>query len=224
MMIALRRRSIQSFSCAVLALAMAGAAHTTIPASDPAREQAWDFRVLLNDQPIGYHRFTLSPRGEGRELHSRAQFDVKFLFINAYHYDHEAHETWQGDCLEGLESSSEDNGKSYRVSISRRQETLQVDAPPRHYAVSGCAMTFAYWNPVMLQQSHLINPETGENVSVSIQPVGEEDIQVRGSGVRARHWHLHAEKMEIDLWYSMEGQWLALESPSGGRRLRYILN
>jgi len=86
-------------------------------------------------------------------------------------------------------------------------------------------MTFAYWNPLMLQQSHLINPETGEDVAVSIAPVGEEDIQLRGASVHARHYHLHSAKLEIDLWYSLDGDWLALESTSGkGRRLRYVLN
>jgi hypothetical protein len=210
----------------LFALAAALLATPVAPAAEPAvgaGAQSWNFRVFLNDDPIGYHNFTLTPRGDTRELQSVAHFQVKILFISAYHYDHQASELWHGDCLRRLDSSSDDNGKHFTVHAAGDGDSLDVAAPSGQYVVKGCAMTFAYWNPVMLQQSHLINPETGENLAVTIQPVGDEEISVRGVAVRARHYHMHASKLEIDLWYSPAGDWLALESPSEkGRRLRYV--
>jgi hypothetical protein len=59
---------------------------------------------------------------------------------------------------------------------------------------------------------------------LEIRPSGEEDIQVRNESVRAKRYHLHSAKMDIDLWYSAQGDWLALETPEKGRRLRYVRN
>lgn len=210
--------------CAAAAVLCVPAGRTAEPATGAAAS-SWNFRVFLNEDPIGFHNFTLTSQGDTRELKSVAHYQVKILFINAYHYDHQATETWHGDCLTQLDSSSDDDGKQYTVHALSDGHQISVDAPAAHYELNGCAMTFAYWNPVMLQQSHLINPETGEDVPVAIRPVGDEDIAVRGATVHARRYHLHSAKLEIDLWYSPEGAWLALESPSEkGRRLRYVLN
>ena len=200
----------------------APAASSATVAGDGTRD--WNFRVYLDQDPIGYHRFSVTTHGDAHDLKSVAHYVVKVLFINAYHYDHQATESWGGSCLHRLESSSDDDGTAYTVHGQGDEHGFEVDTSKGHYSVSGCAMTFAYWNPVMLQQTHLINPETGEDVAVTISHIGEEPLQVRNAPVRAQHYHLHSDKLEIDLWYSDQGDWLALESAlEKGRRLRYVL-
>jgi hypothetical protein len=210
--------------CWVLLAACACAAQAR--ADDSMRN--WNFRVYLNQDPIGYHNFSVQTHGEAHDLKSVAHYLVKVLFISAYHYDHQATETWGGNCLHSLESSSDDDGTAYTVHGHGDEHGFDVDTTKGttkgHYSVSGCAMSFAYWNPVMLQQTHLINPETGEDVAVAINHVGEESVQVRHAPVHAQRYHLHSEKLEIDLWYSDQGEWLALESAlEKGRRLRYVI-
>lgn len=128
---------------------------------------------------------------------------------------------WQ---VAGLGPMSDDDGKTLSVHVHSVGHELDVEATDAHYSLPGCAMTFAYWNPVMLLQNHLINPETGEDVPVDIRLNGEEDIQVHNESVHAKRYYLHSAKMDIDLWYSAQGDWLALETPEKGRRLRYVLN
>jgi hypothetical protein len=218
----MQRPDRRRWTCCALLVCATVAAASQAPAAEP--ESSYNFRVYLNQDPIGYHKFTLTSQGEARQLLSKAHYVVKLLFVTAYHYDHEATEIWGGDCLTRLDSSSDDDGKAYTVHAHGDDRGLEVDAPQGPYKIDGCAMTFAYWNPQILKQSHLINPETGEDVAVTITQIGEETIQVRNVPVLAQHYHLYAAKLEIDLWYSDQGQWLALESPSGkGRLLRYVL-
>jgi hypothetical protein len=192
-------------------------------AAEPA--SSWNFRVFLDQDPIGYHNFSLTPQDDTRRLQSDAHFAVKFLSFNAYHYDHHASEIWHSDCLQQLDSNSDDDGKILAVHARSDGQQFNVEAPEKRYSVTGCAMTFAYWNPVMLQQTQLINPETGQQVPVSITQLGEADILVRNTTVHAQHYHLHGPQMEIDLWYSAQGDWLALESQAKkGHRIRYVLN
>ena len=49
-----------------------------------------------------------------------------------------------------------------------------------------------------------------------------KQISVRGDQVKAQAWRIQARKMQIDLWYSDDGEWLALQAPTeSGRVLRY---
>jgi hypothetical protein len=202
----------------MLLAACAGAAR----AGDGTR--SWNFRVYLNQDPIGYHNFQLTTHGDAHDLKSVAHYLVKVLFINAYHYDHQASESWSGNCLQRLESSSDDDGTAYTVHGQGDEHGFDVNTTKGQYSLPGCAMSFAYWNPVMLQQTHLINPETGEDVAVVINHIGEESVEVHKAPVHAQRYHLHSAKLEIDLWYSDQGEWLALESAlEKGRRLRYVL-
>ena len=54
--------------------------------------------------------------------------------------------------------------------------------------------------------------------------MGEEKITVRGAPVQAKRYRITGPKNPIDLWYSADNNWLALQSTlEGGRRLRYLL-
>jgi hypothetical protein len=211
---------LAGFACA--AQAAADATSSAAALGDGTR--SWNFRVYLNQDPIGFHHFSVATHGDTHDLKSVAHYLVKVLFINAYHYDHQATENWGGNCLHRLDSSSDDDGTAYTVHGHGDEHGFDVDTTKNHYSLTGCAMTFAYWNPVMLQQTHLVNPETGEDVAVTISHTGEESVQVHNAPVHAQRYHLHSAKLEIDLWYSDQGDWLALESAlEKGRRLRYVL-
>ena len=184
-------------------------AHAASAAAQEAR--VWDFRVYLDNTAIGTHRFTLRQQGEERELASEARFDVKLLFFTAYRYAHQASERWRGDCLTALNSRTDDNGTPFAVTRERA-------------ALQGCVMSFAYWNPQILRQSRLLNAQTGEHEAVAISALGDDRIAVRGAQVPARRYRISGPKNPIELWYSADGDWLALASTlEGGRRLQYRL-
>lgn len=198
-------------------LAMLGAT-----ASAPAQERAWSFRVDLDGSPIGHHRFTLREDAGGRELVTQARFTVKVLGITAYRYAHDATERWRGDCLEQLTAHTDDDGKRAEVTARKSGARVAVSGSGGRRELDACVMTFAYWNPAILTQKRLLNTQTGEYEAVSVREIGRESITVRGSPVEASRYRITGTRHPIDLWYSAQNEWLALESPvDGGRRLRY---
>lgn len=186
--------------------------------------QEWHFTAFLDDKEIGYHHFTASRQGDLIALKSEARFNVKFLFINAYSYAHNSDETWQNDCLRAIQASTDDNGEHYEVKgrvqggqfiLQTRQNTMTLPA---------CIMTFAYWNPQFLTQNKLLNVQDGAYLDVEIKPTGQEMIMVRGKTVPANRYQLTAKDIDIQLWYSADGDWLQLESiTEGGYKLSYRL-
>ncbi len=196
-------------------------------APGPARE--WRFNVSLDGSPIGYHRFALSERGSALELHSEARFSVKFLFFNAYRYVHDSQESWRGNCLDKIDARTDDNGSRQTVRGAMTAARFVISGSGRDTELAPCVQTFAYWNPQILGATRLLNPQTGEYVPVRVDYVGAESLRVRGTPQASDHYRLTGdasagENLRIDLWYSANREWLALESTTAdGRRLHYEL-
>ena len=151
------------------------------------------FTVLLDGRDIGTHSFTLNEAGQ---MVSEAKFDVRLLGIPVYRYRHRATERWRGECLESLVARTDDNGEKSAVDWR---------APG-----AGCELSFAYWNPRILEQKRLLNAQTGELEPVRVTPLGEG------------RYRLNGRKLQVDLRYE-QGKWVALDTTVDGRRLSYRL-
>ncbi|TKB94066.1 MAG: hypothetical protein E8D41_05865 [Nitrospira sp.] len=191
-------------------------------ATASASTEEWRFRVFLDDAEIGYHRFSLLGDGPERQLESEARYNVKFLYVTVYRYAHDSRERWQGNCLKEVEANTQDNGKTLAVRGTQDGDRFVVTNTRGQANLPACVMTFAYWNPDLLGQSRLLNVQTGEYMDVQVRVLGEETLTVRGTVQRARRYALETRDFRIDLWYSPNKEWLALESNTeGGRTLRY---
>ena len=189
-----------------------------------AHGREWVFDVYLDHQRIGGHSFRLDTDGSEKWLRSSARFRVKLLFIEAYSYSHTAVEKWDGDCLISLEAQTLENEEETAVHGQRTSSGFQLGGPKGTRVLPACVMTFAYWNPRMLEQKRLLNPQTGEFQAVSIRRVGSETLRVGNGATQAHRYKLTGDKLDIDLWYSPSMQWLALQSTTPeGYLIRYRL-
>jgi len=223
----LRGRLAPLLSCMLLALVVLALAMVAVPAQAeeaPSTERQWRFRVFLDDKEIGYHDFFLAEQGASRVLRTVAEFEYKLLFVKLYDYVHENSEEWQGDCLTRIESSTDDNGEALSVVGRQQQETFDVQANRGAASLPHCVMSFAYWNPDFLKQSQLLNSQSGEYVDVQVSTPEPTEFKVHGEMRPALTYHLAAGPLKLQLWYSMDREWLGLESETeSGRMLRYVL-
>lgn len=185
----------------------------------------WRFEAFLGDRSIGEHDFMLRENSGGtRELETNARFDVKVLFIDAYSYRHDNVELWQGDCLQSIRSRTDDNGDELTVDGARESAGFVVRTNAGTKTLPACVMSFAYWNPKILQQTQLLNPQTGDFVDVMVTPEGEESLRIGDKDLPARRYRLESRNMTIWLWYSRQDDWLGLRSTTkSGRMLDYRL-
>lgn len=195
----------------------------TLALANTVPEINLNFRVLLNGEPTGQHRFELRRDGDAREVISQADFKVRFLFVDVYRYRHMAKERWNGHCLESLDARTVVNGDTETVDARRSRDGLVVKATRSQGVYEGCVRSFAYWHPKILDSSRLLNSQTGEHLAVRVLSLDEERIQVNGKYEPTRRYRLTGK--DIDLWYTRDKQWVALESRvEDGQRLRYERN
>ncbi len=216
-------------SVKIRAVSVLLAAALMMPVSASQVSSSYNFRVLLDEKPIGYHEFELSHEDAIKRVSSTAKFDVKLLFITAFKYRHSSSERWQDNCLTGIEAQTNSNGKRQNVNAQRVDDALRINSSSGTRQVDGCVQTFAYWNPSILEASQLLNSQTGDYVDVEVTSLGTDRVKLGDTEVEARKFKLKSapdydgEPVDITLWYdpSVE-QWLALESAAkGDRMLRY---
>ena len=195
-----------------------------LSASVWAGRQEWNFRVYLDDKEIGHHDFVLKELDNQRKLQSKANFEYRLMFVKLFGYEHQNTEIWTGDCLTEIESKTDANGKPFRVSGSLQGDRFVLSGTAGDAELPSCSMSFAYWNPAFLQQDRLINVQNGEVLDVVVIEPDVVDLEFRGEIQPAWRYELGAGEMRIELWYSENHEWLALETDArGGRRLRYEL-
>ena len=185
----------------------------------------WNFDVFLNDKKVGKHSFTVSEADGQKQVQSEASFKYTILWVPAYRYKHSAAERWADQCLIELNASTNANGERIQVKGERTGSGFNLVNGDGQAELPECVMTFAYWNPAFLEQSRLLNPQTGEFVDVQVQELGSETLEVRGEAVAATRFKLTAYEIDLTLWYSPNDEWLALESVAkGGHIIRYELS
>jgi hypothetical protein len=187
-------------------------------------QKTYDFKVFLDDDEIGVQRFVVSAEGARTQIEVEAQFDVKYFFITFYSYRHTNSENWEGECLKEIRAKTNDNGESFFVEGTFKGGQLRLQTHNGETNLEGCVKTFAYWNPTWFQSNRLLNSQTGEHQPVEIQTVGEETIAARGAPIPTKHHRIISDKFTIDLWYTMNDEWVGLQSTTKeGKKLRYEL-
>jgi hypothetical protein len=199
-----RRGRLKAAYLLIVLLGMPACGH---PAAD-AFSSSWNFVATLDGKPIGSHRFDVNGPPAAQTVDSRATFDVSFFKIPVYHYRIHDEERWRGDCLTALRSETDDDGKPRRVD-----QTFEGE----------CVMSFAYWNPRLVTQTRLVNPQTGEIEPVSFERVADRALDIAGQAQLAHGWLLRTPQQRISIWLSARtGRWIGLDADvKGGHTLSY---
>lgn len=175
--------------------------------------QEWAFNVFLDKSKIGTHTFTFNDN----TLVSRAKFNVKVLFIEAYKYDHTSKEQWQNDCLTKIEVNTTEDKITTNVKGKKVASGFEISDGKVSQTLPECVMTFAYWNPKILDQSKLLNPQNAEYLDTTFTKLGTAKIDVKGKPTETTHYKLSGalngvKKLNIELWYNQNNEWVALKS------------
>ncbi len=178
-----------------------------------ANAQDWAFDVYLDKNKIGKHTFNLN----NNIMTSRATFNVKVLFIDAYKYDHTAIEHWKNGCLTSLETKTIENKIITQVKADSATGALQLLNAKSSEVFPNCVMTFAYWNPKILEQTKLLNPQNADYLNIITEKLNDEPILVKDKLIETMHYKLIGalngkNKLNLELWYNLKNEWVGLKS------------
>ncbi|MEM7360549.1 MAG: DUF6134 family protein [Pseudomonadota bacterium] len=183
-----------------------------------------EFDVYLNNKRIGQHTVTIDTVDNQKRVSVAANFAVKYLAIPFYRYEHTSDETWSGGCIQSVSTRTNDNGTKLSIDSEPNPPSLKVITKTGSQSLPGCVRTFAYWNPNLLDNSFLLNTQTGDYEQTILNKASESPLVFKGKQYGDQQYRLNVEdKPDIDLWYSNDEDWLALQtSVSKGNTLTYV--
>ena len=216
----MRSRMILSAAAVSLIATLAPPVYAAV--DDGVRKLRFD--VFLDDRPIGFQRFVLTPDAGGTRIETQAKFEVKFLRITAFAYDHQNTELWRGGCLRAIEARTDSNGKKSTVNGQVQGTAFVLATQQGGRTLGECVASFAYWDKdVLLRRQTLLNSQTGEYVPVRIAPLGPGTKRIDGRDLAVERYAMKGQGIDITLAYvAGTDEWVGLDSKlDGGRTLRY---
>ena len=181
------------------------------------------FDVFLGKKRIGEHSFLFAPSSNGIKVQSRASFDYRLFNITLYNYEHFSEEYYDSEnCLEKINSSTLTETKirgsvKQKIAGQRKDNGFLIKGSNEEQLDKNCVMPFAYWNPEILEQTSLLNAQTGKEVDITVR-----ELPAIEAGAK---YSMEGENLSIEVQYSEKGSWISLQSKVGkGRNLMYVLS
>ncbi|WP_395675221.1 DUF6134 family protein [Inquilinus sp.] len=180
------------------------------------------FRVLRGSDDIGTHRLDFTRAGNRLEVRIAVDLVVTFAGIPVFRFTHRNHETWEGDRLVAIETTTNDDGKPYVVHGQRVGDVLRIRSTFGDYDAPGGVIPSSYWTPRLIGQTQLLDTRSGKLLPVTCRGLGQEMVDTPSGPVRATRYHIDGE-ITLDIWYAANGDWVKLAFTARGSEVTYRL-
>ena len=181
------------------------------------------FAVMRNGQQIGSHTIELRRNGPETTVQMVTHVEVKIAFVTVYRFDQTETERWAGGKLMALNAVTHDNGTVHRVTATRTNDKLAIEADGKLTQVAGNTIPASLWNPLLLEKTVAFNPQDGKIIPIAVTDRGEGQLVVQGRAKRARHYVINS-TFPQEVWYDDARQLLKVElKGSDGSTIRYQL-
>lgn len=199
----------------LLGLAWSGAASAAEAqwGATPGRLQFEVFRD--GDKPFGQHLVEVTADGEGLRVKDTTNYQVKVGPFVFYRYERACEERWLSGALQSFTCSTNDNGRTIKVSGEASEAGLTVRSPKGVVTYPQGAQHFAPWNLAYAEAPALIDSETGQPFEGGVRPLKAEEPGVRPMRVEG--------SIKGVFRYDELGRWVGLSFKAAGQRIDYVL-
>jgi hypothetical protein len=217
----------------------------TVPvafAADAPYPSRISYAIYRDGQPVGRHTVTFEHKGPLKIVTMACDIEVKALGVVAYRFSHRSREEWNGDELQSLHATTDDNGQKFTVAAVRHDGKLAVErtapaaAPTAalsdqgyrgpdtsRQVLPGNLLPTSGWNFQQAQQTELLNTQTGKIAHIKVTEAGRETVQMPGGSVAATRYRYTGD-LTMDQWFDDKGRWIkGTFKAFDGSTIEYIL-
>jgi hypothetical protein len=181
----------------------AAAAHAAVAAPVKIHQT---FDIVRKDDKIGANVIDIDREGDAMTVKNKTDISVKLMYVEVYHREHVASETWKNGQLTAFKSQTDDNGTKHVVEVapsaSPDKVTLIVDGTKTEEPKSLAPASL--WSRTFVTRTELFDPADGKRISVTVTDLGDETLIIQGVQHQTRHFRLAAKPpvdFDRDLWF-----------------------
>lgn len=184
------------------------AAKTAVPpaaSAEPAAPATEDrvFDITRDGNKIGSETITFEKDGDTTIVKFKTHVSVVVMFIEAYRYAHSAVETWTGGKFVSYKAVTDDNGKHYNMVALAKDDQILLNVNGTHSKLPGNLVFATLWSTDFVNQTDLLHPDTGIQLSVKVKDLGDEQIDYRGQQIKAHHYEISGD-YDRDVWFDAD--------------------
>lgn len=195
----MRKQHILLLELSALLLAGVLAQKTHADTAPPAAEKRI-FEITRDGNKIGEETVTIEKDGDTTKIKFRTHVSVVVMFIQAYHLAHSAVETWTAGKFVSYHAVTDDNGKHFNITATAKDDQILLDVNGDESKVPGGLVFASLWNTDFVDQTILLHPDSGTQLSVKVKDVGEEQIGIEGQQVKTHHYQITGD-YDRDVWF-----------------------
>lgn len=188
----------------VLMLLLAGTGTWAAPAflaTNP--DQTRTFVVTRDGGAIGHHTYTFHRRGDRIEVRVSADIRVSVLFYPFYVFEQTGLEVWKDGHLASLDYVTNDDGTQHAVKAEAVEGGFDVSVDGKTPVRLPEMIPGSLWRQPPAQATMMLDPGDGKPSPLTIKPLGEDTVTVRGKPTRTTHW-LWDDGLRREVWYDAD--------------------
>jgi hypothetical protein len=166
-----------------------------------------DFTTKIDGKPAGETHMTITPQEDG-SVAMACQADVKVtkLGIIVYQYVYRGNEVWKAGKLLRLESSTNDNGKRYKVTATADANGMRVRVLDEERIARVDWLT-SYWQlpdaEARKRTMAVLDADTGKTVRGAMRNLGSQQLTVAGKNQNCSHYRISG-PLTVEAWFDAQ--------------------
>lgn len=173
------------------------AASTHAEAAPTTTQRVFD--ITRDGNKIGTDTIEITKTGDTTTVHSTTHIEVTVAFIKAYSFDHVATEKWSKGHFVSYKATTDDNGKKYDVLAKVVGQKVDLTVNGETTELPQIVIPASLWNTGFTTSTQLIDTDKGKVMTVSVEDVGDESIEVAGTQIQAHHYKIGGDFVR-DVW------------------------
>jgi hypothetical protein len=158
------------------------------------------FDVTRDGNKIGTEIVEIDKDGDTTSVKFTTHISVIVMFIQAYHFEHSATETWSGGRFVSYTAFTDDNGTKHDVSAVAKDDKIDLDVDGTHSEAAPDLVPASWWSKDFVNRTDLIDSETGKPISIKVTDLGDESFMRNGTTIQAHHYRIRGD-VNRDLWF-----------------------
>lgn len=158
------------------------------------------YDITHNGNKIGTDVVEIDKEGDKTTVKFTTHISVVVMFIEAYRFDHSGVETWTAGHFVSYKSRTNDNGTKHTISAMVVGDKLDLTADGQHSELPQVILPATLWNNDFIGSTEIIDADKGTILSIKVQDLGDEVIELGGAEVHAHHYKITGD-FPRDIWF-----------------------
>jgi len=221
-----QRGSLSSILLSISMITSASAFGGSISATDAAKLYADEttYSIFRKGKNVGKHSLVVNSLGNRIEVKVNSEITIRLLKIPVFKFRYVSTELWEDDLLLEVNSVTTTDKDVEKASLKNTDMQSLLTYNDKQSKTGLIQQATNHWNISAVEQTELFNTIKGSKSDVSVEFVGNENLDVNGTILDTKHY-AYSGDITAQTWYDKDNRWVKLAfKGTDGNQIIYLID